>query len=535
MLGGTVDTTRDMSTTAALGSEPDDFDAFELSPLPTLVLQSASDGPDGLGQIAHANSAAQALFDADRIAGADATIFDVVGSSAHAELRRVLTHSVGADTRPRMVLVTVSGAIDAGADCPKGDCSGRVFQMHLQRRFGSDLSVAHFTRVATAGVDRVVAEQQRFRSALMELSELAHTTADDNEFYQTLIERAVEVVPGAQGGSVQLNIEGTAVFRFVAAVGYDLEGLQRHELEQEHFFRDTWDPMAQIVRNFEADTRSPEITEWLETVGRLSEIVVNVSAPVLSEGFPVAFLSLDNFENGDAINDTSVEMTTVLSRLIGDLLRRRELEAAVRKEREAYRHLAMHDPLTGLANRRNIERTLTEMLDATRAAERPSAVLFVDVDDFKGVNDRMGHEVGDRLLIGIAEGLKKAVRLSDVVGRWGGDEFLVLPHRVESGEQVHLLAERILNHFSSPLDLGDGVSYRARLSVGVGWSKSSRIDMDELVRLADTALYEAKAGGKGVVRTLDADGGGGQAETENVPSSTPPQAAVTAYQASLAR
>jgi len=500
---GTVDTTRDMWPTADTGFRPEGFDVFELSPLATLVLDGNGGDPRGPGRIDHANGVARRVFGEHRWRGPDTTIFDLVGSGAHAELRRILTQPVAAVAAPHVILVSVARPNEGGAECKGGDCAGDLFQMHLQRRIDSNTSIAHFTRVASSGVDRVVAEQQRFRSALMELSELAHTTTDDNEFYQTLIERAVEVVPGAQGGSVQLNIKGTAAFRFVAAVGYDLKGLQRHELEQEHFFRDAWNPIAQIVRNFDAEARSPEISEWLETVGRLSEIVVNVSAPVLSDGFPVAFLSLDNFEDVNAINATSVEMTTVLSRQIGELLRRRELEAEVRKEREAFRHLALHDPLTGLANRRNLERSLADMLAATRTNGRPSAVLFVDADDFKGVNDRLGHEVGDRLLIGIAEGLRRAARLSDVVGRWGGDEFLVLPHRIESGEQAQLLGERILEHFSAPLDLGAGISYRARLSVGLGWSRDSRVDGDHLIRVADRALYDAKAAGKGVVRIRD--------------------------------
>jgi len=291
----------------------------------------------------------------------------------------------------------------------------------------------------------------------------------------------------------------------VAAVGYDLKGLQRHDLDQHQFFRDAWDPNARIIRNFDNAGRSPEVSEWLETVGRLSDIVVNVSGPVLSDGFPIAFLSLDNFEDADAMTETSVEMTTVLSRLIGDLWRRRQLEAEVRKEREAFKHLALHDPLTGLANRRNLERTLNDAMGGARRTNRPSCVLFIDLDDFKGVNDRLGHEVGDRLLIRAAEGLSDVVRAGDKVGRWGGDEFLVVPHRLETAEEAVELAERLLARFEDDIDLGNGLMYRARLSVGVGWSTDSQIAVDGLIGTADRALYEAKAAGKGISRVLHAN------------------------------
>jgi diguanylate cyclase (GGDEF)-like protein len=343
-------------------------------------------------------------------------------------------------------------------------------------------------------------QQQRFRSALMELSELADSTSDDDEFYQRLIERAVQVVPGAESGSVQLHVPGTASFRFVAASGFDLAGLQLRELEVDSFFRDAWDPTARIVRDFSAEGRSDDVTDWLETYGRLSEIVVNVSAPVLVDGLPVAFLSLDNFDDPDAFTDTSVEMTTVLSRLIGTLWRRRHLESELRQEREAFRHEAMHDSLTALPNRRNLERLMSDGLESARRRGHPSAVLFLDIDDFKGVNDRLGHEVGDLLLIGVAKALQEVVRLGDVVGRWGGDEFLVSPQRLESAAAAEALASRILAKFEEDLVLDSGVSYRARLTVGIGWSSDSTVEHGDLISTADAALYEAKAAGKGIAR-----------------------------------
>ncbi len=343
----------------------------------------------------------------------------------------------------------------------------------------------------------MLAEQQRFRSALMELSELSYTTEDDDEFYRRLIERAVEVVPGAQGGSVQLNVPGTTKFRFVAAVGFDLAALQLRTLDLEHFFRDAWDPNAKILREFEVDSRTPEVTEWLQTAGRLSEIMVNVSGPVLANGRPVAFLSLDNFEDPDAMSETSIEMTTVLSRLIGELLRRRALEAELRLERAAYRHLAMHDPLTGLANRRNLDIAISEALESAGRRGRPSAVLFVDIDDFKEVNDQLGHEAGDQFLTQVALLLSRAMRAGDMVGRWGGDEFVVVPYRLESPEEAMFLAERILAAFQQDFEVATSVRLRARLSVGIGWTTDSSAEPHELVRAADAALYEAKALGKG--------------------------------------
>ncbi len=467
---------------ASASTQPDWADVFELSPVATLLIEQAAhnsngDPADSDDRAVLANRAARQQLDLpDRGTVGSSALVDRLGPAAVAaivEPNPGEQRSQEIECGPHTITI-------------QPDCDG--------------FTIAQLTTDGRAALTELLAHQQRFRSALMELSELAHNTEDDDEFYQRLIERAVGVVPGAQGGSVQLNIPGTAKFRFVAAVGYDLAGLQRNVLDQEHFFRDAWDPRARIVREFDVVGRTPEITGWLESVGRLSEIVVNVSAPVVSDGFPVAFLSLDNFEDPEAITEVSVEMTTVLSRLIGELWRRRELEAELRTERESYRHQAMHDPLTGLANRRMLQRSLAELFAGDGSGQPPEAVLFVDIDDFKGVNDRLGHEAGDQLLIGVARGLQEAVRAGDTVGRWGGDEFLILPSRLRSPEEAMALAGRLLRRFETELDLEPGLSHRARLTVGIGWNTGGAAVADQLIRAADEALYEAKAAGKGVAR-----------------------------------
>ena len=349
-------------------------------------------------------------------------------------------------------------------------------------------------------VEAILAEQQLFRSALLELSELAHTTEDDDDFYQRLIERAVEVVPGAQGGSVLLNVPGTTDYRFAAAVGFDLERLQERVLSSEFFFRDAVDPHAQILTDIHNGDAGEEIEEWLASAGQLKDIVVNVSAPVITEGMSVAFLSLDNFEEVSAMTDMSVEMTTVLANLIGQLWRRRAFESELRREREAYRRLAMYDPVTGLANRRHMQDSVRSAVDSSQRYGHPAAAVFVDVDDFKDVNDQHGHDVGDALLRAVGETLHRAVRSSDLVGRWGGDEFLILPGRLDSADQALALAHRMIELFAEPVPLTESIFVLPKVSIGVGWMHADVVQEDDLVRLADEALYDAKADGKGVAR-----------------------------------
>jgi diguanylate cyclase (GGDEF)-like protein len=158
-------------------------------------------------------------------------------------------------------------------------------------------------------------------------------------------------------------------------------------------------------------------------------------------------------------------------------------------------HQAHHDPLTGLANRALFSQRVREALEPGAAVGKV-AVMFIDLDDFKGVNDTLGHAVGDELLRGVASRLVRSVRKEDVVARLGGDEFAVLVLRDEEVEQGAAdLAERTLNAFLAPVQAGDK-PLNVSLSIGIAAAQSNRAATDELLRDADVAMYEAKEGGK---------------------------------------
>ena len=157
-----------------------------------------------------------------------------------------------------------------------------------------------------------------------------------------------------------------------------------------------------------------------------------------------------------------------------------------RRVREELKHQAQHDSLTGLPNRLLFHDRLRAM-----ARSGPAALLLLDLDDFKEINDTLGHPIGDALLVGIANRLRSCVRPSDTVARLGGDEFAVLladkPHRAEAEQ----LAQRILSESASPYLL-DGRSIPVSASIGIALSEGNE-GPDELFRKADIALYAAKA------------------------------------------
>lgn len=192
--------------------------------------------------------------------------------------------------------------------------------------------------------------------------------------------------------------------------------------------------------------------------------------------------------------------------LIGGVLVLEDIteEARMRTELE---HRATVDTLTGCANRRTALNRLSEALTSARVS-RPvggTAVIFVDLDDFKTVNDDHGHAAGDAVLSSIGSRLQRVVRGQDLVGRIGGDEFLVVCPDVEDEATALVLAERVSAAMEAPVDLG-GRTVRQTASVGVAWTGARpTIDADALIAEADEAMYAAKHardGGGGVVVPL---------------------------------
>jgi diguanylate cyclase (GGDEF)-like protein len=175
--------------------------------------------------------------------------------------------------------------------------------------------------------------------------------------------------------------------------------------------------------------------------------------------------------------------------------RQRGDEQLARRQRELA-FLATHDALTGLPNRTLILDRVDQALIRARRDQVPLAALFVDLDNFKSINDSLGHDIGDELLRAVAARLTAVVREADAVGRLGGDEFVVIVSEVSLAAGPELIAERLLEALERPFKLAGAGNTQLKVSASIGIASGDRASAGELLRDADIAMYQSKWDGR---------------------------------------
>jgi diguanylate cyclase (GGDEF)-like protein len=181
----------------------------------------------------------------------------------------------------------------------------------------------------------------------------------------------------------------------------------------------------------------------------------------------------------------------------------RLIRAGIHAE-QTIRQLSLHDSLTGLANRRFLLENEKHLIAGAKRSGKQMAVLVVDLDDFKAVNDTHGHAAGDQVLVTSAERMKQLLRESDVIARFGGDEFVIVLGLVNDAETAREVASRVVLSLSQPIPLAGGRTARIGASVGIAMCCAGRETVKDLLRKADAALYNAKRDGKNTYREADA-------------------------------
>lgn len=199
-------------------------------------------------------------------------------------------------------------------------------------------------------------------------------------------------------------------------------------------------------------------------------------------GPPVPWRSDDELgQLGQHLNEAQAQISELVARLEG--------------QKTELQNMALHDALTGLPNRTLLNELLLRAMATARRDDQRLALLFIDVDHFKAINDAWGHAMGDRLLIELAQRLRGQLRGGDVLGRHSGDEFIALLREPRTWEEVATTADRLLRVAEEPVKL-DGRELQVSVSVGIALYPDDATDPQQLMRQADTAMYEAKRLGR---------------------------------------
>jgi len=221
-------------------------------------------------------------------------------------------------------------------------------------------------------------------------------------------------------------------------------------------------------------------------------------APLRGESGVIGSILVGNrLTEGTSFGDDDLRLLETLANQAAVALENGQLEqslAELSRLKEQLRYQAYHDPLTGLANRSLFVDQVENRIAGSAVGQRP-VVLFIDLDDFKVVNDTLGHVAGDRLLVAVADRVRGCVRSVDVAARLGGDEFAILLEDAADLAQSVAICRRILEALQAPLQI-DGQEIAISASIGMAAARGDSERPDELLRNADVAMYTAKAAGK---------------------------------------
>ncbi len=203
---------------------------------------------------------------------------------------------------------------------------------------------------------------------------------------------------------------------------------------------------------------------------------------------------------GNAIPDRQEDGSILWNGFITDVTEKKQAEARIHQ-------LAFYDDLTGLPNRRLFKDRIGRAFAAASRDQQYGALLYLDLDDFKSLNDTLGHSFGDKLLRSLADILSSNFRETDTIARLGGDEFVILTGNLGVSEDIatrnaNRLAENLLNLLRKPVDL-NGYEYKCETSIGIALFDGAEQSSEELLKRADTAMYEAKSVGRNVIRFHD--------------------------------
>jgi len=205
-------------------------------------------------------------------------------------------------------------------------------------------------------------------------------------------------------------------------------------------------------------------------------------------------------QNGEAFHIVATSIknpdgTYSKMEVIRNVTKEKDDEVQLLEQKKLLEYQATHDALTGLYNRAALQERLEEALSHSKREQTKTALLFIDLDRFKEINDSLGHDIGDKVLIEIAKRLQSKVRKEDVLARLGGDEFMIIVENIKNKDDIGFLASKLVKAFEAPLEI-EGYKLYLSCSIGISIYPDDGEDVSSLLKFADSAMYKAKAEGR---------------------------------------
>ncbi|MDI3472830.1 MAG: hypothetical protein PWQ48_1111 [Thermotogaceae bacterium] len=360
----------------------------------------------------------------------------------------------------------------------------------------------NITSVLSSGVDITEARKKHIYTQkmkevyelLFDITTLVLEAGWSEEYYQSLLERLMEIIPEAQAGSCLIRKNGD--FKFIAAVGYDIEELQKVSIPED-IVRIYSEEVGIIKGQLIYDLNKERNLEKLDVIFRemngktlMSVLVI----PLYLGNYLMGAMYLDNFENENAFNE-ELEIASIISRYLQLILWKQKTD-------ERLRHFATHDSLTNALNRAAFMEMAEKVMSLSKRNNRKFAIVYIDLDDFKKINDTHGHEFGDEFLNEFSKKIMSIIRESDLFARFGGDEFvLLLPETDENGAQVFIkrLREILEDEFEFR---GKKIKYKFSAGIAV-FPDDDGNDLEKFINIADERMYSDKRKRKGGKESYD--------------------------------